>query len=403
MEITIDAIAHGGDGIGRVDGKAHFVAATMPSERARVEIIDDRGNFARARLIEILDASADRTEPPCPFFGACGGCTWQFAAYEAQLAWKTETVRGQLSHLGRISSPDVRPALAPSDPYAYRNRMDFRVLGRTPALARSRSKELVSIEDCLLIHPALRDLFDRLGPLDGVDAITIRAGVRTGDRLALIDGEIPDQAGSWGANIARRDGDEIVAIAGPPSISEEVAGVRFRVSASAFFQVNTDGAETLVALVSEALEPTPDDTMLDGFAGGGLFSATVGAAAGRVLAVESAAASIADARRNLRAALPERNRIVAGRFENVVEGLDEYWAVAVVNPPRSGLGPEGVSAVTAAEPRAIAYVSCDPASLARDARMLNDAGYGLDWAAPVDLFPQTYHIETVARFERASG
>jgi len=400
MEITIDAMAHGGDGVGRIDGKAHFVAGTMPGEVAEIDVTEDRGNFARARLLQISAPSPDRVEPLCPYFGTCGGCTWQYAAHAAQLRWKEETVRGQLQHIGKIDTPNVRPIVAPGLPFAYRNRMDFRVVGSRPALYRARSRTLVPIDRCLLLHPTLESLFDRLGPLDGVEALTIRTGTRTGDTLVLVTGALPPQADTWESNVARWEEESVVAISGPPSITEEVAGIKFRISAATFFQVNTDGADALVRLVGEALQPTSDDTLLDGYSGGGLFSATVGAKAGEVIAIESSRAAIADARRNLRVALPESNRILVGRFEEVVARVDDYWTIAVVDPPRTGLRREGVEAVIAAAPRAIAYVACDPASLGRDSKLLAGAGYRLDWATPVDLFPQTYHVEAVARFER---
>lgn len=396
MEITIDGMAHGGDGVGRVDGKAHFVPGAMPGERVAIRVVEDRGNYARAELETLLERSPARIDPPCGHFGACGGCTWQYAAYEEQLSWKREIVAGQLAHLGRVEGPVVRPTHAPGDSFAYRNRMDFRVRDGVPALNRARSHDLEPIHECLLLSAPLRELFADLGPLPGARRVTLRAGINTGDRLVLVDGELPAGWERWNANVARRDGKDIVAVRGAPSLTEVAAGTTFRISAEAFFQVNTNGAEALVSFVEEALEPGEDDTLLDGYGGGGLFSATVGRRAGRVILVESSAASIADAKRNLREVLADRHRIVRGRFESV--RIDEYWTLAVVDPPRSGLGREGVAAVIAARPRRIAYVACDPAALARDARLLSDAGYALSWTQPVDLFPQTYHIEAVAAF-----
>jgi len=397
-EIRIDSVAHGGDGVGRIDGKAHFVPGTMPGELAAVTVTEDKGNFARTRLDRIIEPAPDRVAPPCAHFGDCGGCEWQFAEYQAQLAWKEATVRGQLEHLGRIPDPPVAPIVASSAPFSYRNRMDFHVADRRPALFRARSHDLVAIDECHLLRPELTGLFTELGPLDGVRQVIVRCGVATGDRLVVVDGALPSDAERWQANVAVREGTSVRAVSGPPSIREQVGGVTFRVSALAFFQVNTEGAEHLVRLAREGLAVTADDVLLDGFAGGGLFAATVGAKAGRVIAVEGNRTAIADARRNLRAALPERNRVVVGRFTDVVHRLDEYWSVAIVDPPRSGLGTDGVAAVTAATPRAVAYVSCDPASLARDAAAFSAEGYHLERATPVDLFPQTHHIETVAVF-----
>jgi 23S rRNA (uracil1939-C5)-methyltransferase len=186
-------------------------------------------------------------------------------------------------------------------------------------------------------------------------------------------------------------------VIGPPHIHEEVAGIRFRVTGPAFFQVNTDGADTLVGLVQNALQPNASDTLLDAYSGVGLFAAAVGKSAGRVLAIESSGLAAADLRHNLMAAGLPDYQVMRGRFGEVV--LPDRWDVAVCDPPRSGLGDGGVSSLTAGQPRRIAYVSCDPASLARDTRLLEAAGYRLVKATPVDLFPQTFHVETVAEFE----
>ncbi|RPI21049.1 MAG: class I SAM-dependent RNA methyltransferase [Actinobacteria bacterium] len=228
----------------------------------------------------------------------------------------------------------------------------------------------------------------------------MRCGLATGDRIVVIAGRVPDRAPSWGAAAAQAARGAVRPVVGDPWFTEEVAGATLRVSALAFFQVNTAGAGALVDLVAEALTPGSDDTLLDGYSGGGLFAATVGAAVRRVICVESGADAVADARHNLRRLLPGRHRVVRGRFERVAPELDEPWTITVVDPPRAGLGKPGVAAAIATEPRAIAYVSCEAASLARDTHILGGAGYALDWVTPVDMFPQTFHIEAVASFSR---
>jgi 23S rRNA (uracil1939-C5)-methyltransferase len=184
---------------------------------------------------------------------------------------------------------------------------------------------------------------------------------------------------------------------GPGRLVETVAGVPFRITGDAFFQNHTPGAEALVGLVEEALAPQPGETLLDAYAGGGLFGLTVGRGTAGVIAVESSAVAAADLVHNA-AGAPVPVRVVEGAVEEALPLLGARWDLAVADPPRSGLGERGLRAVTAGGPRAVAYVSCDPASLARDVRLLAEAGYRLEWAQPVDLFPQTFHIETVAAF-----
>lgn len=397
IELELTGIAHGGEAVGRLDGKACFVDGALPGERVRGEIVKDGRSWARVELREVLRPSPARVSPPCPLFGACGGCQWQFAQYAAQQEWKQEILAGQLAHLGGIAEPPVRATVAPGTPWGYRNRADFQVDDGRPAFSRRRSRLLQTVDDCLLLRPELAGLLGRLGGLGEATGVTLRVATSSGACLAVVSGPVPAQAGEWRCGVVRREGSRLVPVIGPGWIEETVAGVPFRITGDAFFQNNSAGAEALVGLVTEALAPRPDETLLDAYAGGGLFGLTVGRAAARVVAVESGISAADDLRHNARHA-PVPVRVVEGRAEAVLPALAMGWDLAVVDPPRTGLGAEGVQSVSLGRPRAIAYVSCDPAALARDARLLAGAGYRLEWAVPVDLFPQTFHVETVAAF-----
>lgn len=395
IELHPTDIAHGGEAVARLDGKAHFVDGAMPGERVVGDVVKDGGTWARVELRRVLEPASQRITPPCPHFGVCGGCQWQFADYAAQVEWKQRILAGQLAHLGRLADPPVRPTVVVGAPLGYRNRVDLDVTAGRPAFHRRRSHALEPIDACLLLEPRLAGLFGRLGDLTGVRRITLRIATTTGALLAIVTGAVPDQAQTWECGVVQRRKGEVRAVMGTGEITETVAGVDLRISADAFFQNNTSGAEALVGLVAEALAPRSGETLLDAYAGGGLFGLTVGAAAAGVIAVESDPLAVGDLRHN-GAASPVEHRVVAAPFESAQIG--GRWDAAVVDPPRDGLGPAGVAAVTRGRPRAIAYVSCDPASLARDCRTLAETGYRLHWAAPVDLFPQTFHIETVAAF-----
>jgi 23S rRNA (uracil1939-C5)-methyltransferase len=400
IELVPTDIAHGGEAVGRLYGKAHFVDGAMPGETVQGRVVVDKGSWARVELVSVVEPSPQRVTPPCPHFAECGGCQWQFADYAAQLEWKQSILAGQLRHLGKLDDPPVAATVAAGDPYRYRNRMDFRVQDTRPAMHRRRSRELVPLTECELLHPLLQPVFDDLGDLSGVRRIMLRAGVTSGEKLILVEGDVPSQADQWDASVAHRSRQGLRVIKGESKIHETIDGVHLRITGGSFFQNNTAGAVELVRLVMDALEPEPTDTLLDAYAGGGLFAATIGRSAGRTIAVEISPMGVSDLRRNLRAAGIDDHRVVKGAFEQVAEQLDEYWDLAVVDPTRDGLGIGGVAAVTAAMPRTIAYVACDPAALARDASYLTDAGYRLDRVTPVDLFPQTFHIEAVARFVR---
>ena len=397
IEFEATDVAHGGEAVGRLDGKAYFVDGALPGERVRGVVTKDARSWARVELREVVTASPHRVEPPCPVFGACGGCQWQFADYPTQLEGKRSILAGQLAHLGRVEDPPVRDTVAVGPPFRYRNRVDFQVASGRPAFSRRHSHLLEPIDECLLLHPALGDLVSRLGDLGEAQALTLRVATATGALLAVVDGPVPSQAPGWGCRVMQRHRGRLTPLVGSGWIVETVAGVEFRITGDAFFQNHTAGADALVRLVGEALSPRPEETLLDAYAGGGLFGLTVGRGAAAVLAVESAPVAVEDLRHNA-ASAPMPVRVVEGVVEAALPHLEARWDLVVADPPRTGLGESGVRAVVAGRPRALAYVSCDPASLARDTRTLTGAGYHLDWAAPVDLFPQTFHVETVAAF-----
>ena len=402
VELHPHDIAHGGEAVARKDGKAHFVAGAMPGEVVEASITEDRGSWARAALVNVIEPSPLRREPPCQYADVCGGCQWQFADVRTQRIWKQETVLGQLQHLGRLADPMVHDTVQVGPDLGYRNRMDFHVVNGQPGLFRPRSHEIVHLEQCPLLVPELQDVYERLGDLPGVRQLTLRAGTRTGTMVAIVEGELPDVAEEWGIPVALRRAKSVRPAIGEPLLTETVDDVTFEIPADGFFQNNTPGADALAGLVAGMLDVQDHETLLDGYCGVGLFGATVGQMADRVIGIESSRESVAAARRNLDGVDVDHN-LVVGSFTQDIESLDEYWHVAVVDPPRKGLGERGIEAVTSAMPRRIVYVACDPASLARDVRLLTDYGYDFIEATPVDLFPQTYHVETVARFDRASA
>lgn len=402
LSVTPHDLAHGGEAVAKVDGKAIFVAGVMPGEQARVRITKDKGAWARAELVEIIEPSSDRVAPPCAHFGECGGCQWQYAPLATQVAWKQGVVESQLQHLAGLTDVDVRPVETPGPPFGYRNRMDFQIAGGKPALYKGSTRVEVPIDECLLLVPALAELYQRLGNIDGLNSLTIRAGVNTEQVLAIVTGRLPESAKNWGVPIARvRRGTPSVE-QGQMHLYEEVAGHRYRITANGFFQNNTWGAEALIRLVTEALEPEKDDVLLDAYAGGGLFSVALGQLVSQLIAVETSPLGLRDLEHNLEAADGPAADIVGIPFEESAGEYDD-WTIAVCDPPRTGLGAAGVDALIDARPRRVAYVSCDPASFARDAKTLVEYGYALKWVSPVDMFPQTYHIETVARFDRVES
>jgi 23S rRNA (uracil1939-C5)-methyltransferase len=415
IAIDLDGVSHLGGAVGRLEeppagsgrGLVCFVSYGLPGERVMAEVVEPRGSFSRARALEVLARPhPDRAAPPCPYFGRCGGCSWQHARYERQLALKTETVREQLARLGGFDDPPLRTTIGAAAPYHYRNHARFSTRrDGTLGFTREHTHAVMTIEHCHLMLPRINEL---LAALQGratkrLHQVAIRHSVRTGQ--SLVSPAFPDAPVETGQT----------------HLEEVVLGRRFRIAANSFFQVNTrpvrrglpsaigapwvrerqaewSQADLLALLALDRLCPTPGDTVVDAYSGVGTFALLVAERVGRVVAVEEAASAVQDARHN--AAGSSNVEFFQGRVEDVLPKLDLAPDGAILDPARVGCARPVLDALIARRVRRIVYVSCDPSTLARDLRILVDAGYGLVDVQPVDMFPQTAHIECVATLER---
>jgi 23S rRNA (uracil1939-C5)-methyltransferase len=410
VSIDLTSMAHGGEAVGRHEGKAVFVPFGIPGESVRVEITQDKGRFARARLLEVLSGSAERVVPPCSYFGACGGCHFQHVSYAAQLEYKRSIVQTQMERIAGLSEAVVLPTLGMSDPWHYRNHVQFHVsdTGRLGFMAAG-SHDVVPIERCPLMHPLLDDLFEALdAELPGLLRLALRAGIRTGDQMVIFEMEssVPPQVTvdlPVSCVLQTLDG-SVVTLVGSPHIREQVGTRTYRVSAPSFFQVNTAQAELLADRVITYLDAGPNDVVVDAYSGVGMFSIGLAAHPARrvgprqIIGIESSPDAIRDAQAN--ASGLEQVSFVCGAVEEMLPALGIRPTLVVVDPPRTGLGRQTVTALLDLSPARIVYVSCDPATLGRDVRAFSAAGYRLREAQPIDMFPQTYHVETVAVLER---
>jgi len=398
-------MAQGGEALGRDEsGRVVFVPYAIAGEEARVEIVEAKKDYARARLVEILTASPARVAPRCPHFGVCGGCQWQHIAYAAQLEFKTEIVREQFARIARVTDAPLQPALGMDDPWRYRNNVQFQLDAAGRLCFRAlESHDLVPIRECHLLHPLLDELFHTLS-FEGADfdEVMLRAGTRTGEKFLLLTGAddtppeiLVDEPVSIAYRTPRGD---ILPLVGKDAVHEILRGRTFRISPSAFFQVNSTMAERLVEIVERYLEPRAGDVLLDAFSGVGTFGLSLAARVARVIAIEESKDALNDARAN--AVEFTHIEFKRGQVEDVLPKLETKIDLVVADPPRAGIAPPALEALIARAPRVIAYVSCDPATLARDARRLIEGGYRLVEVQPVDMFPQTYHIESVSRFVR---
>jgi 23S rRNA (uracil1939-C5)-methyltransferase len=406
FELNLTAMAHGGSALGRHEERVIFVPYAIPGERVRVELVEARSRWGRGHLLEILEPSPHRVEPPCPYFGPgkCGGCHFQHIAYEAQAEYKREVVVDQLARLGGLRDANVQEIIGAEEPWAYRNHAQF---STTPegqlGFLTADTHHVVPIAECLILDPLLDELWAALDvEWPQLHRLSLRCGSTSGDRMAIfelneyedfdIEVDFPVSC-----VILLADG-EVVVLMGNSYLGEQVAGRDYRISANSFFQVNTAGAEALIALVRQTLAPASSDTLLDLYCGVGLFGLSLADEVGRVIGVEADPSAAADFRHNAQGL--DHVELIEGKAQSVLPRLEEQVELLLLDPPRSGAGQDVIDQSVRLQPRRIAYISCEPATLARDARRLAENGFLLQEVHPVDLFPQTYHVESVALFAR---
>jgi 23S rRNA (uracil1939-C5)-methyltransferase len=383
--LTLTDMAYEGHAIGRLDELVVFAEYGIPGEEVIVEIYKKTATYANARVIEVLQASPYRIEPPCQYFGLCGGCHWQHITYEHQLELKQHVVQEQLRRIGRFETQPVNETIAAENPWGYRNhlRLSAGRLGDIGFMRRG-SHRFLKIDKCLIADPKINEaitLFQGKGA--GLHQVELRAGVNTGDFMVQPDMTKREPKAPPTSKVYR----------------ESLLGHEFQVSAPSFFQSNTPQAERLAQLVREKLDPQPDELLLDAYGGVGTFAALFAADVREVIGIEESPAAVADATLNL-AGLPNV-RYIEGKVEAVLPDLTEQPDAVILDPSRVGCHPDVIDAILRLAPRKLVYVSCDPSTLARDLRLLVDGGYDLLDVTPLDMFPQTYHIESVANLRRS--
>ncbi len=415
VSVELTDAAFGGEAIGHLpDGRVVFVPRALPGETALVRVQQDRRDFARAELAVLEQTAPGRVTPPCPYFIAgCGGCSWQHAEYALQLKLKERIVVDQLRRIGHFADAEVlvRPAIGMLEPWHYRNQARFTVGRRFGELCFTyrSSHRLLRVDHCWIVQPRIDEVLEvaqgKLGSLGRrIHQVLIRVGANTGQLMvAPALSEVPEIE------------------SGQPFLEEELLGRRFRLEPPSFFQVNTrrevrplppaisrawlplpaDGlsmAELLALLVVERVQPEPGALVVDAYSGVGTFALLLAPLVRGVIGIEEARSATRDAVHNGQD-VPNA-RFIQGKTEAVLPGLDPPPDAVVLDPARVGCHPDVLQALLSLRPHRVVYVSCDPSTLARDLRILVDGGYTLDEVQPLDMFPQTYHIESVATLTR---
>ncbi|MYQ46821.1 TRAM domain-containing protein [Streptomyces sp. SID4985] len=424
-EVEVGPVAHGGHCIARTsEGQVLFVRHTLPGERivARVTEGEEGARFLRADAVEILDASKDRIEAPCPFAGPgkCGGCDWQHAKPGAQRRLKGEVIAEQLQRLAGLTPEDVgwdgtvMPAEGDKVPAGevpqWRTRVQYAVDAEGHAgLRRHRSHEVERIDRCMIAAEGVSELGIESRDWSGMESIEAIAATgsqdrqviltpRPGARLPIVELDKPVSV----MRVEEKDGG-VHRVHGRPFVRERADGRTYRVGSGGFWQVHPKAADTLVKAVMQGLLPRKGEMALDLYCGAGLFAGALAdrlGDKGAVLGIESGKRAVEDARHNL-ADFP-RVRIEQGKVESVLPrtGISEVDLI-VLDPPRAGAGKKTVEHLAGLGARRIAYVACDPAALARDLKYFGDNGYRVRTLRAFDLFPMTHHVECVAILEPA--
>jgi 23S rRNA (uracil1939-C5)-methyltransferase len=401
--ITIQSLVYGGSGMGRLpDGRAAFVPFTLPGETARIAIREEKKGFVNAQLLEILQPSPLRISPRCRHFGECGGCHYQHLSYEQQLVHKKEILIEQLQRIGGVEHPVISQEVPSPQAWNYRNSLQFHLSpqGRL-GFDHSRSNQVLEILECHLPLPALNETWPSLDfeYLPEIERVELRQG--DGDQLLLAlhseNASPPEFETELPLSAVHVSPHGQIVLAGDDSLAFSILASPFRVNAASFFQVNASVAEKMVSLLLEKAGFSKKSVVLDVFCGVGLFSFFAAPLVGRCLGVEAASVACRDYAFNLDAL--DNVSLYEGTAETILPLLAEKPDLVILDPPRSGVDHRALQALLRWVPEQVVYFSCNPATLARDARHLLSRGYELAETILLDMFPQTFHIESMNIFE----
>lgn len=385
-QLTLSLTAWGrlGEAMAKHDGHNIFAFGGIPGETVVAEVIGLHRGFIAVKVTEVLEPSPLRVEPPCPYYGQCTGCQWQHVSYEGQMAAKRDKVVDALQRVGGFYNPLVAPVQAAPAEFSYRNHARFTVgPGGHLGFVNRETRRFIQVDRCMIMHDGVNNILEQLqGKCAETSQLSVRSGRDTGDFLVQ-----PLLAGL----IERLD-------TGQQSYQESVDGTQFRVSSPSFFQVNVDVAAEAARVVRDGLALTSSDVLLDAYTGVGTFAVLLAPYVSKIIAVEESSAAVSDAKQNA-SALPNVE-FVLGKTEDVLQRLPESPDAVVLDPPRAGCQPGALHSLAKLAPGRVAYVSCDAETLARDLKVLCGNGYYLDRVVPLDMFPQTHHVECVALLSR---
>jgi 23S rRNA (uracil1939-C5)-methyltransferase len=405
-DVLLEKLTYGGEAMGHLpDGRAVFIPFGLPGENVRVRLLQDKQSFARGELLEVLTSSPERIDPKCRHFGKCGGCHYQNLPYEKQLQAKTEILRDQLKRIGKIENPPVKPIVASPLEWNYRNHMQFHLTAEGKiGFVNSKGNSTLPIVECHLPETSINAFWPELQFESNKDIERVSLRVGQGEELLVVleseSPETPELEIEADVSVVHLFDEHPVVIAGQDYLTINILKKDFHVSAASFFQVNSKMAEKMVEHLSAKLPVTSSSTLIDVYCGVGLFSNFFAPKCKQVIGIESSESACEDFAINLDEF--DNVELYEGGAEEILPALVAQipnLSYMIVDPPRAGIEKKTLDAIINIKPQVIAYVSCDPSTLARDAARLIHGGYRLAEVTPFDLFPQTYHIESISIFE----
>lgn len=358
-----------------------LVEGGIPGESTTVEVLRRFPEHLAVRVVEVDEPSPDRVTPECPYTAVCTGCQWQHVSYERQLLYKQQMVQGALAPIPSLHDARVLPTLPGPSQLGYRNHARFSVgrkLGEV-GYVNSITRALVPVDRCLLMHDSINKVLTATQKrVKGMTQFSVRVGVATGDRL------VQPRLTASDPSIA----------SGGQHLRESMLGREFQIAGSSFFQVNTAQAERMVEMVRDRLQLSGKETVVDAYAGVGVFAVLLAPYAHKVIAIEDSPSAVADGNRNAEGL--DNVEMVLGRTEDVMANMDSHVDAVILDPPRAGCHADVITALGRLAPDRVVLVSCDVQAMVRDLAALVDGPFVLEEIQPVDMFPQTRHIENVS-------
>ena len=440
VEVQFEDMTSDGSGVAKIDGYALFVPYGLPNEKAKVKVLKTKKNYGYGKLLEIIDESEYRTDPICPVYSRCGGCQLQHMRYEGQLLYKQKHVKDCLERIGHLENVSVHPVIGMDDPWRYRNKSQVPVGeeagGLVAGFYQKGTHRIIDMDACMIqaeandtVVRAVKEIASNLG-IRAYDEenhrgvirhIIAKYGRKTGDVMVVIVTKTKDlphkkrlikeiaanipnvKSIVHNVNPERTNvifGEETNVIWGEPYIYDYIGDIKFAISARSFYQVNPIQTKVLYDKALEYAQLTGNETVIDAYCGIGTISLFLAQRAKKVYGVEVVEEAIQDAKRNAKLNGIENVEFVAGEAEKVIPQWYEQGIqadVIVVDPPRKGCDEALLHTIIAMKPKRVVYVSCNPATLARDLRILEDGGFKTIEVQPVDMFPQTTHVECVSQ------